>query len=87
MQFEAIEFLGGVARFSRNGVSEYINSGRNNRVHASSVLRMGEHRLALRMRYAGRGLGDACIHIRDRRGGRFVSVARVGEDLRVEVEP
>jgi hypothetical protein len=58
-------------------VSQDINSGGNHGFHTNSVLRMGEHRLALGMCHIDRGLGDGRIHVHHRPGAHV----RTGKEL------
>ena len=68
---------GDIARCAGNGVRHDINAGRDHRLHAGLVLRMGEHRLALRMGDIDRGFGDGDVHVHD----RLVAHVRAGEKL------
>ena len=42
-----------------------VDAGRDHGVDTRHVLRMSEHRLALRMRHVDRRLGDGRVHVHD----------------------
>ncbi len=56
---------------------EHVNAGCDHHVHTHPVLRMGEYRLALRMRHVGRGLGNRRVHVH----GGLVAHRRAHEKL------
>ncbi len=62
---EARELLGRIARLPGDRVRHHVDAGGDHGLNAGRVLRMGEHRLALRVRDIDRGLGDGRVHVHD----------------------
>jgi len=64
--FETSQFVGCVVVLCGNGVREDVDATANRVVHTDSVLRVGEDRLALRMRDIDCCLHDSGVHVYDR---------------------